>query len=1442
MSRRIPIKTLSLLLALGLLTYFLTRSDEVSHAQSGSFDRTQYATDTPVGELQSQDELPESGEFNVMIELTDLPTARAYAAALGNRSDRAVNAQQRASAQGAARSQMARIRGAQQRVLARLASFGRNARALYSVQTAYNGIAARVDASVVPQLRGDSDVKAVHALPVHTIENSSSLPFIKAASAWAATSGNSGNGVRIAVIDTGVDYLHANFGGPGTAAAYTANNRNIIEPGSFPTAKVVGGMDFAGDAYTGANVPVPDPDPLDCNGHGSHVAGTATGLGVNADGTTFNGPYDGSTPFASFSIGPGVAPRAQLYALKVFGCSGSTGLTTQAINWAVDPNGDGDPSDHVDVINMSLGSNFGTSTDASATASTNASLAGVIVVTSAGNAGDTHFIVGSPATSTRAIAVANIVDFGIQQAVTIVNSPAGIAGNKASLPAAFNPLVNNQTDVTGSVKLANDGSTAPFPGSPVGTVGTTTDGCQAFPAGFFTGQLALVDRGGGCGFTFKVKNAQDAGATGVIVANNVAGTISMGGTDPTITILSLSITQADGNAIKAQLGVGVNATLRITHLGDTVSASTSRGARRDNTGVKPDLAAPGTNIISTGFSTGNLPATISGTSMASPHVAGAMALLRQLHPTWSVEELKALVMNTANHDLFTGAHGTGSKFGVARVGAGRVDLQDASNGDVIAYSDDATGGVSVSFGAPEVVGTATLLRPVRVANKGPVDVSYDLSYVGLTDMAGVSYSFPDGATINVPAGGSTTFNIELDADAKDMKHPRDATMATVQGANPRYFMSEESGYVTLTPTSGTALRLPVYAAPRPASNMSTAHNYVLFTAPTGSTNVGLTGTDVNTGGGFPVDVVSLVSAFELQAVSPANIPSTSLASNADLKSVGVTSDFKATNSVNAATKIFFGVAMHGKWSTPSDVTVNIFIDRDRNGTDDFQIVNTAFADANGNLFDVFVSARRPAPFTAGLTLDSFLNNISPASLESVVYNTNMMIIPVNASALGLTTANAKFNYRITTTSRGFGGTIDSMTTRTYDAANPGFDVTGGVAGLPVYADLNTGTVPVNYNKANYLANGSLGLLLLHHHNGAGLHDQILSVQEPTATTVTVDAASGVYSDSTTLKATVSPATYLDQTISGNVQFSVDAVPVASPVPVNSSGVAEISYTVDVGAGPHTITAAFTSTNSAFLNSSNTGTLTVSKEDATVSPSAGNAFAVKVNSPGGTGGPIPLCFEINEVSDGSPGDTSKITSATVNVAPIGTGSAVPAGTVVFSGGGVGATRTACFTLTNVPVNVYDVTLTINGNFYQGSGETVLVVYDPSLGFVTGGGHLIHNGYKATVGLNIKYLKSGNAQGSLLYIEHRPTGNVVVKSNNLGNMAIVGNEALPTGKATVNGAGNHTFIARIIDNGEPGFADRFGLRVTSPAGAILVDLTFDPIQLSGGNFSVPKLTGK
>src|SRR5205807_7779932 len=138
------------------------------------------------------------------------------------------------------------------------------------------------------------------------------------------TTGNvHGEGIKVADIDTGLDYVHANFGGNADYTGVTDTNAN----GHFPNAKVPGGTDLVGDAYNANDpnsVPQPDSNPLDCNGHGSHVAGTAAGNGVLADGTTYHGPYTASTISShSWGIGPGVAPKADIYAIRVFGCAGS---------------------------------------------------------------------------------------------------------------------------------------------------------------------------------------------------------------------------------------------------------------------------------------------------------------------------------------------------------------------------------------------------------------------------------------------------------------------------------------------------------------------------------------------------------------------------------------------------------------------------------------------------------------------------------------------------------------------------------------------------------------------------------------------------------------------------------------------------------------------------------------------------------------------------------------------------------------------------------------------------------------------------------------------------------------------------------------------------------------------------------------------------------------
>jgi len=264
-------------------------------------------------------------------------------------------------------------------------------------------------------------------------------------------------------------------------------------------------------------------------------------------------------------------------------------------------------------------------------------------------------------------------------------------------------------------------------------------------------------------------------------------------------------------------------------------------------------------------------------------------------------------------------------------------------------------------------------------------------------------------------------------------------------------------------------------------------------------------------------------------------------------------------------------------------------------------------------------------------------------------------------------------------------------------------------------------------------------------------------------------------------------------------------------------------------------------------------LTVTKELALASPQAGNPTSKQVGSAGGAAsGAVTLCFDISEVADGSPGDIINASPATVAISAVGTGSAssITPSSVSLSSPVNGA-RTACvtLTLTNTPVNVYEVTLNIGGNFYTGSGTTAFAVFDPSLGFVTGGGWITRtvkiNGQdvqvKANYGLNIKYNKSGNAQGSLLYIEHRPDGDYRVKSNSLGAMAIIsntlGNEGQPTGKATYQGVGNYTFVARVIDGDPKGLKDQFAFKLIDPTGVVVAGLTFDPIILGGGNNQVP-----
>ncbi|HEY6169890.1 MAG TPA: S8 family serine peptidase, partial [Verrucomicrobiae bacterium] len=557
-----------------------------------------------------------AGKVELVVRLGDSPLATANGANFKKLGGMLSAAQQRAYARA--------LDAKHSALLAQLRTLG--GREIARLNKSLNAVIVEIDSSRISAVRGLSGVVSARPVGAYQIDLSETVPYIGAAAAQAA--GIDGTGVRVAVLDSGIDYTHRNLGGPGTLEAYeAAYGISPLDPlnktlnGLFPTAKVIGGYDFVGELWPNGAL-APDPDPIDFNGHGTHVADIIAGR--SADG-----------------LHKGVAPGAKLYAVRVCAslatsCSGVALL--EGIDFALDPNGDGDISDAVDVINMSLGSNYGQKEDDLSEASANAVRAGIVVVCSAGNGGNLPYIVGSPSTTPEVISVAQTQVPSALKFPLVVNSPTNIAG-----------LYRN-TETVGWAPIG-----AGFTGDVV-FVGRGCPG-DAYLNTNVAGKVVLIDRGS-CAVSLKVDRAAKAGAIGVILGLVAPGdpiSFSFGGGDRFVP--TLIITQADANRLKSALTAGstVNVTVSpalTTPLVKSMVGSSSRGPGFSYNTIKPDIGAPGSSV-SAEVGTGNGETAFGGTSGAAPMISGSAALLVQAFPTRSPLEIKSLLMNTAETGIQT---------------------------------------------------------------------------------------------------------------------------------------------------------------------------------------------------------------------------------------------------------------------------------------------------------------------------------------------------------------------------------------------------------------------------------------------------------------------------------------------------------------------------------------------------------------------------------------------------------------------------------------------------------------------------------------------------------------------------------------------------------------------------------------------------------------------
>ena len=684
---------------------------------------------------------------------------------------------------------------AKQKSVAQVAASVSGGAVSHSFSTLFNGIVVEGEQGQREKLAKLAGVKKVFLdTEYHTLMDAS-IDVIRGVEAWQALGGQSeaGKGVKVAIIDSGIRPENPMFSDVGFAAAEFSEEEAAYIAENPDYCRIEGGeADFCNNKLIVARAFGPTPSdvhpdeyigsPLGYDGHGTHVAGTAVG-----------NPIEITYQDNNVSIS-GVAPAAQLMAYKALWHtadgrgSGTTVALMAALEAAI--------KDGADVINNSWGGGPGGNPSGSAYSDlfTAAEEAGVVVVTAAGNDGNGAQTIGCPSCIESGLTVANT------QTGRFFSQQVEVAGE-------------TYLSIEGSNGLLTDPISLPIISAQV-VAPDNFEGCEEFAEDIsFADSVALISRGS-CAFTAKAENAAKAGATAVIIHNNVAGG-AMGMSMDDATIPASAISQEDGlslvelltaaeEPVIASLDPSVKRTIQ-EKFTDAVNSSSSRGPNGEPSFLKPDIAAPGTDILSAyspDEGNGITFNAISGTSMASPHVAGAAALMKQAHPEWNAVQIKTALMSSSKMD---GLHKEDlvTKADAFDVGAGRLDVPNALEA-ALTFEHG-------SYADPSCLSVCSFSNTVQ----NMTDTAGEWTAKVVTDMQGAEISVSPN-TVTLGAHGSTSTDsegAETSTDMAEFNLDIDSTFNDVKGWN--------FGHVVWTHTeTGQVAHLPFAIYDNEATNSS----------------------------------------------------------------------------------------------------------------------------------------------------------------------------------------------------------------------------------------------------------------------------------------------------------------------------------------------------------------------------------------------------------------------------------------------------------------------------------------------------------------------------------------------------------------------------------------------------------------------------------------------